>query len=367
MAYLEDFLALFEDQRPKRAVWTADISYWISARQADGSADPAWATEHGYLEFCGDLRILPYYWYDRFWLAQEVYEDSVEIGVDHTGGVTTTVWNTPVGSITGEQTYLPSSYSTGHSRFPVQTVSDLEVLVWMMEHRDLREQCLDDYAERVEIWAEHGGVPAVALRRSPLASLMYEWAGVVNTSFLIQDAPDLVVRFFELSATQEEPILDAVCAARPRVVHFADNLSSDNMGGYYDELVAPGHRRRLERLQSVGVPCAVHLDGVVHPLLGKLAALGFDAVEAITPHPGGDLEIEEIRGAAGSDRVVLWGGVPGTLFAPPYAWQDMEVHVRRCVEAWRGSPYILGVADQVPPDGDISFCPRIASLLEEIA
>ena len=32
---------------------------------------------------------------------------------------------------------------------------------------------------------------------------------------------------------------------------------------------------------------------------------------------------------------------------------------------WRGSRFVLGVADQVPPDGNIEFCRRIADLVEE--
>ena len=52
------------------------------------------------------------------------------------------------------------------------------------------------------------------------------------------------------------------------------------------------------------------------------------------------------------------------LFAPPYTWQQMESHVRRLLAAWRGRPFILGVADQIPPDGDIEFCRRIAELIQ---
>jgi len=128
--------------------------------------------------------------------------------------------------------------------------------------------------------------------------------------------------------------------------------------------MAGGHKKRLERLHSAGTACAVHLDGVVRGLLPKLAAAGFDAVEALTPQPVGDLDVGEMRTVAGNDSVILWGGVPGIMFAPPYTWDDMEKHVVKTLGAWKGSRFILGVADQVPPDGDIGFCPRIAELVE---
>ena len=84
-------------------------------------------------------------------------------------------------------------------------------------------------------------------------------------------------------------------------------------------------------------------------LLPKLAAAGFDAIEAITPKPGGDLEVEEICDLAGDSPVILWGGVPGVLFAPPFTWADMRRHVLRVLASWGSRPFILGIADQVPP------------------
>ena len=60
---------------------------------------------------------------------------------------------------------------------------------------------------------------------------------------------------------------------------------------------------------------AVRLDGAVKGLLPNCCAAGFDAIEALTPRPGGDLEIEEIRALAGGNGAILWGGVPGVMFA----------------------------------------------------
>ena len=79
--------------------------------------------------------------------------------------------------------------------------------------------------------------------------------------------------------------------------------------------------------------------------------------------PVGDLDMEEIREIAGNDPVILWGGVPGVMFAPPYTWREMETHVQSLLVCWGNRPFVMGVADQVPPDGDIRFCRRIAEML----
>jgi hypothetical protein len=41
----------------------------------------------------------------------------------------------------------------------------------------------------------------------------------------------------------------------------------------------------------------------------------------------------------------------------------MAAYVEHVLDTWRDRPFVLGVADQVPPDGDITFCRRIADLL----
>ncbi|MBI2440832.1 MAG: hypothetical protein HYV35_05610 [Lentisphaerae bacterium] len=53
------------------------------------------------------------------------------------------------------------------------------------------------------------------------------------------------------------------------------------------------------------------------------------------------------------------------MFAPPYTWKDVARHLERLLESWRGQRFIVGVADQVPPDGDINFCRRIAEFIRQ--
>jgi hypothetical protein len=44
----------------------------------------------------------------------------------------------------------------------------------------------------------------------------------------------------------------------------------------------------------------------------------------------------------------------------------MQAYLQQLFAAWQGHPFILGVADQVPPDGDITFCRKIADWLEHV-
>lgn len=316
------------------------------------------------MNLCRSCGIMPYYYYgpggDAFWLAAPRYDSSITITTEQTGNKTTTTISTPIGDLIDQTEFMPSSSSAAHTKFPVENKKEFDVFRYMIEHRVLEPRLIEGYQERRELWSDYDGLPSIAMPRSPLAAFFYEWAGIMNGVYLMTDYPTEIEEIFALMHEQEEPIIEAVCEIAPPLVHFADNMSSDNMAGFYDDLMAAGHRRRLERFHRAGIPCAVHLDGVVRGLIPKLSGIGFDAIEALTPAPGGDMEIEQMREAACSDNVILWGGVPGILFAPPYTWEDMKNHLEKTLETWRGTRFVLGVADQIPPDGDIRFCSRIA-------
>ena len=361
---LDALLKLLDGETPDRIVWTADITYWISGQQQAGLAKPQWDTEEGYLQLHRDLGVLPYYYYEKFWVAEPCYDGGVEVVEKTAGDKHTRLFQTPVGELLEESVYSPLSCSLGCTKHLVGSREDLDVLLYILEHRRLEPINLDDYPRRRKTWAAYDGLPCLGLPRSPLAALCYEWAGVQNTTYLITDYPQKVDRVLRLMEQQESPILEAVCQLAPPLVHFPDNLSSENLTSFYDRYMAGVHRHRLGRLHDAGVKCAVHLDGTVKGLLPKLVEVGFDAIEALTPKPAGDLEIEDMRRVAGSDTVILWGGVPGVLFAPPFTWEQMKAHVQRLVRCWGDRPFIMGVADQVPPDGDVEFCRKIGELIE---
>lgn len=358
-----DFLRIFQLRQP--IAWTADLEYWISGREEDASCDPAWRTEEGYLSLCRDLGIFPYYWYDDFWCGKPKYDESVDVRITQEHHARITSWNTPAGEISEIFSYMPESSSWAYVKHPVSNLEDLKVLCCLIEHRSMEPIDLGAYQKRLIRWRAEGGIPALALPRSPLAAFFYEWAGVVNGVYLLMDYPETVQKLFALMTRQEDVLLDAICAARPPLVHFADNVSADNMAGYFDTYMREVYEHRVEKLHRAGVCCAVHLDGVIKGIIGKIASTGVDAIEALTPVPGGDVQAEEIRKLCGRDDVVLWGGVPGLLFSPPYTRDDVRRHVRSVLDAWKDTPFILGAADQVPADGDISLVRDISEYIQE--
>ena len=363
MSQREAFLRLLAGEAAGRWVWTADLTYWISGRQQDGTADPAWQTETGYLELHRRLGVMPYFWYPDFAAGRPRFGPAVECRTERTGDLTVRFLRTPAGELREESRFVAASCSQAITRHFVNTADDLRVLLSAVRHRRVEPVDLRAYRARCERWAAYDGLPSLGLPRSPLSAFFYEWAGVQNGVFLLYDCPDETAELLALLAAQEQDTLEAVAAAAPPLLHFPDNLTSDNLTSFFAAHYAPHYRRRLAVLRPAGVRTAVHLDGTVRGLLPKLAAVGLDAVEALTPRPAGDVALGDLRALAGNDRVILWGGLPGAMFAPPFTWRDMAAHLETLVATWAGQRVVVGVADQVPPDGDLSFCRRIADFL----
>jgi hypothetical protein len=357
------FLSLLEDDRATGVAWTADITYWMDGRRAAGLANPEWDSERGHLELHRELGISPYYYYEKFWVGEPKYDTPIEHGSETTDGVTTHFFRTPVGELTERTVYSPISCSVGCAKHFVETEADLDVLLYILEHRSLAPANLADYAERRALWRVYDGLPSLGMPRSPLPSFCCDWAGVQNAAYLIADCPEKVERIVGLLERQEAPVLAAVREASVPWIHFPDNLSSANLTSFYDRFMAGPHRRRIRQLHEAGTRCAVHLDGTVRGLLPKLIDSGFDAIEALTPKPVGDMTVEEIQAVAREWPGILWGGLPGAMFAPPFTWEDMKAQVESVLAAWGGRRFVLSVGDQVPPNGDIEFCGRIAELV----
>ena len=101
-------------------------------------------------------------------------------------------------------------------------------------------------------------------------------------------------------------------------------------------------------------------------MLRQEAAVGFTFIEAMTPAPTGDLSVEEWADYLSATDAIAWGGIPGAFFTDHVSDREFDLHVINVLSVMRKEPrYVLGVADQVPPDGKEERVQRVAELVEE--
>ena len=94
--------------------------------------------------------------------------------------------------------------------------------------------------------------------------------------------------------------------------------------------------------------------------------MGYTFIEAMTPAPAGDLKVSEWDEYLRDSGCIGWGGVPGAFFSEDVSDEEFDNHVIESLEVMRSKPkYVLGVADQVPPNGTERRIRRVRELVDQ--
>jgi hypothetical protein len=99
--------------------------------------------------------------------------------------------------------------------------------------------------------------------------------------------------------------------------------------------------------------------------LALLAGAGVDGVEGIAGPPQADASLAAARQLAGS-ALTLWGGIPQDFLLPAHPGEEFEAAVGQAArQAMGDSRMLLGVADRVPVDAELSRLEAIPALLAQ--
>ena len=190
-------------------------------------------------------------------------------------------------------------------------------------------------------------------------------AGIAHIVALWQDDQAALERVLAAMAESSDRAAAAALEVPADAFMIPENLSSEVVGRrFYRDYVQPWERRWVARLHAAGRPAFIHMDGTLRGLLRAVAETGFDVIEAATPHPVGDLTLPEMRALAGTGPI-LWGGIPGVYFTPLVSDAEFGRHVREAIAAMvADGRMVLGVADQVPPDGTLERVARVSELVQ---
>jgi len=355
----ERILALLKGQQPDRVPWFGDLDYWISS-QTSRKTLPARYAGDGYFQLNRDLGVG--FYLQGFCPFKTTWGD-VRLAVERRGGRQIKTIRTPKGDLTEIQQYLPVSCSWGIVKHAVDTVDDLPAFRHYIRQQAY-EPTYDEIARRQTLVGDNGVVLCYT-PRSPFMQLLTTYAGVENLVYLLADAPDEMAELLDLMESRYNQAAELTVASPAECVMIPENLSSEVVCcTYYQAFLRPYEARWVRQIRQAGKFSFIHMDGTLRGLVQEVARTGFDVIEAVTPLPSGDLAMADLI-ARVPGPTILWGGLPGVLFTPAASDGDFQSHVIAMLRLMRREPrFVLGVADQVPPDGLIERVRSVAGLCD---
>jgi len=113
------------------------------------------------------------------------------------------------------------------------------------------------------------------------------------------------------------------------VLMIPENLSSECVGKtFYEMFMREYEETWARRIHAAGKFSCIHLDGTMKGLLRETCSTSLTFIEALTPAPAGDLEIEKWAQWSGNSSTILWGGIPGMFFTELVSDEEFDQHTR---------------------------------------
>lgn len=356
----ERVLAILNGRQPDQVPWYADLDYWMGYMLKEGKWPERWQGDRlveANRELGAGFYLQGYFPY------KEVY-DGVDVRVEDRGDVKITRVKTPYGDIQQVEQWLSDSYCWAWPEHFVKSWRDLKPLAYMFQHT----YYMPDYglaARRRELIGDNG-IVLCYLPRSAFMVMVVLLAGIEAVTYSIADAPDEFEETYTALRQNLETACEIAVNSPAEVLMIPENLSSEVVGkALYRRYVEPHHRRWVQRIKEAGKFSCVHVDGTLKGLIREVSETGFTFLEALTPHPVGDLAVEEWERWVAPDTV-MWGGIPGVYFTDLVSDQEFDAFVIRLLKTMRRLPrYVLGVADQVPPRSRPERIARVRPLVDK--
>lgn len=355
----ERVLKLLNHQKPDRVPWFGDLDYWYHAEKLKGSLPQKYHGD-GYFELNRDLGVG---FYLQGYAPYNIKFNKVKIDETRDGNKLIRIMKTPKGELTEIQQFLPISFSYGCVKHFVKTYDDLIAFRSFLEDISF-EPNYGQAVYRKKVVGDNGIILCYT-PRSPFMEMVTTYIGIENLVYLLADFPDEMDEILQLMERKHDVAAQITIDSPAECIMIPENLSSEVVGEYYyKKYMRPYEKKWIEKIRIAGKYSFIHMDGTLKGLIRQVAETGFDVIEAVTPFPSGDLTMQEVAGIV-PDSTIIWGGVPGIMFTPSVTDEEFVEHVKDVLSIMKKHPrFVLGVADQVPPDGMIERIAKVSEICD---
>jgi hypothetical protein len=254
---------------------------------------------------------------------------------------------------------------SGHGvEYPLKSAADYELFLRHLTSASLTVP-LEGFADFDGKTGE-AGLPLLIVGSCPAHRVMLELAGYEAFYYHRADFPDLVDEVIAALDKLYRGALWPLLEKSPAKLilhgnHFSSAMTPPPL---FDEYFLPYFRDFNDRMHGAGKKTLWHSDAEMRVLLSRVLEAGFDGADCLATHPLVPQSIDDyIRAWQG--RIVLWGGLPSTIFDPGYPFADFKKYVEDLSSKVRGrNDFIFGASDNVMPGSEWRRLEFLAASLE---
>lgn len=250
--------------------------------------------------------------------------------------------------------------------YALETLDDLKALAIVFDHLRVVPTPESHRAFRERVGDRGVVVARGSVAASPLHLMLHELVAMDQFFYHYVDVRDKLRALAEHMEPLFEAMLEALCQGEAEVVMWGANYDRDlTSPPFFEREMLPWLQRAAERLRAAGKLMLCHTDGENSGLFALYRECGFDVAESVCPSPMTECSLAETREELGPN-VTIWGGIPSVaLLDDVMDDQSFESYLDDLLaHLGTGERLVLGVADNVPPDANMT---RLAHIRERIA
>lgn len=246
-------------------------------------------------------------------------------------------------------------------KYEVSSEEELKVALWRQEHMSYSYD--EQHFQRMAAEVGDLGAPTIFMPRMGIQDLYVTRMGPQEAIYAIYDYPDTVEAYCKAVEQSHLQLIELIGSSPIRIINFGENIHSGTLPPeLFEKYHLPYCQRRSELLHGYGAFIASHWDGDCKPLLPYAKETGLDGIEAITPHPQGDVSLEEVREHLGT--MYLLDGIPAVLFDQEFSERELIETTKRIIELFAPN-LVLGISDEISSTGIIDRVALVGQIVDE--
>lgn len=355
-------LSVLKREKPDRVPWFGDLDYWASALIGRGQKPADFKTSQAYIDWHRDLGVG---FYLQGYFPFKTIIENCRIKDWNEGNKRYRQIETPKGTLRECWTWIVDSFTEGPTEHLIKSIEDLQAYEYV--HANTRYVPDYEYAyQRMEQVGDMGLLLAY-LPKSPLMQMVALDVGIMTVIDLFMQDREALTQTVRVVRESHDRAANISLQSPAEILMIPENLSAEVVGPFlFEDYMRPYQQEWALKIKDAGKFSTIHMDGTLKGLLREETSIGLTFIEAMTPAPVGDLAVKEWADFTEDKSTIFWGGIPGGYFTPMISDEEFDEFVIEVLSTMTSEPrYVLGVADQVPPDGLESRVRRVCELVEK--